>query len=50
MLVRCLNCALVWRRITADSNPGGTVALSDIQLVCPSCHSNAWELKEEPHD
>lgn len=43
MLVRCLNCHLLWRRITAYDNPGGTVANGDLQYLCPKCHSNAFE-------
>ncbi|KKK91003.1 hypothetical protein LCGC14_2717310, partial [marine sediment metagenome] len=43
ILVTCLNCKILWRRITADSNPGGTMPTDDIQLVCPGCNSNAYE-------
>lgn len=43
ILVKCLNCKILWRRIAADDNPGGTVAYTDIQLVCPGCASNAYE-------
>ncbi len=42
-LVVCLNCDVLWRRVTADDNPGGTVSLSDVQYVCPRCASNAYE-------
>ena len=42
ILVRCLNCKILWQRITSWSNAGGTVALEDIQLVCPACNSNAF--------
>ena len=42
-LVTCLNCDLLWRRVTGDDNPGGTVALDVIQLFCPQCGSNAYE-------
>jgi hypothetical protein len=41
ILVRCLNCKILWRRITPEIYP--TVLLSDIQLVCPACNSNAYE-------
>lgn len=43
ILVRCLNCGILWRRITSWDNPGGTVATDDIQMWCPRCSSNAWE-------
>ena len=43
MLVKCMNCGLIWRRVTPDDNPGGTVPLSAIQTHCPKCGSNAWE-------
>ena len=46
MLVKCLNCGIIWRRMTADGNPGGTVSYEDIQVVCPACGSNAWEIAE----
>ena len=42
-LVECLNCGLIWQRILADSNPGGTVLLQDIQVFCPRCCSNAYK-------
>ena len=47
MLVRCLNCELLWRRITEISNPGGTVAFVDIQKVCPNCNSNAYVVEAD---
>lgn len=42
MLVRCLNCGLLWRRVTMDDNPGGTVANEDLCYRCPKCSSNAY--------
>ena len=47
-LVRCLNCGLLWRRITTESNPGGTVFTEDVQLICPKCYSNAFRLEPDP--
>ena len=43
ILVHCLNCETLWQRITPESNPGGTVATVDVQLVCPRCWSNAYK-------
>lgn len=42
ILVTCLNCTILWRRITEDDNPGGTVPASEVQKFCPNCNSNAW--------
>ena len=40
ILVECLNCGLLWERISPAINP--TVLTEDIQLFCPSCGSNAF--------
>ena len=42
VLVRCLNCRGLWRRITNDTYP--LPSLDDIQLVCPVCGSNAYQV------
>ncbi len=44
MRVICNNCGIKWVRITPDDNPGGTTLLSDLQYVCPNCHSNDYRL------
>ena len=43
MLVRYLNCGILWRRVTDYDNPSGTVPTVDIQYTCPNCNSNAFE-------
>ena len=40
MLVKCLNCGLIWRYVNATGP--GTVAYEDIQTCCPACQSNAY--------
>lgn len=47
-LVRCLNCRLLWRRVTGDDNPGGTVSTESLCYFCPVCGSNAWEPERSP--
>ena len=49
MLVKCLNCDLIWRRVTALDNPGGIMWVSEeLCYFCPNCHSNAWVLMGSP--
>ena len=47
LLVRCLNCKMLWRSVDGYS-PGRTVVPSAIQVRCPGCHSNAWEREKPP--
>ncbi len=46
IFVRCLNCDILWERITGYDNPGGTVATINIQILCPNCNSNAWKAEK----
>ncbi|KKL46946.1 hypothetical protein LCGC14_2340460 [marine sediment metagenome] len=43
ILVECLSCGILWRRITPNSNPGGTVDNYDVCIFCPQCGSNAYK-------
>jgi len=45
ILVTCLNCGIIWRRITEDDGGVTGPALADIQKVCPACNSNAYAIK-----
>lgn len=45
LLVRCLNCGILWRRVTTWDSM--TLASEDYQLYCPACFSNAYEPERE---
>ena len=43
--VRCLNCGILWERITVPATATYTVDNNDIQHNCPNCSSNAYKIK-----
>ena len=45
VLVRCLNCRTLWRRVTQWDMGGSTWSEGDLQHGCPACSSNAYEVE-----
>ncbi len=46
MLVRCLNCRMLWKYV--GLSPGETTATEDVQTRCPRCGSNAHGAPDDP--
>lgn len=48
--VKCLNCGLLWTRVTTLYDGTTIELIEDIQYNCPKCGSNWYEVAKENKD